>query len=69
MVQLKPGHQRTRHAAAAPLPCLKGHGPIEALLPSGLFVFQIRLPCLKGHGPIEAHAELIHDENVVPYHV
>ena len=36
-------------------PCLKGHGPIEALddCPDGLE--PALYPCLKGHGPIEAH--------------
>ncbi len=41
-------------APGGSLPCLKGHGPIEALVNARVVSTLTMLPCLKGHGPIEA---------------
>ncbi len=53
-----------------PLPCLKGHGPIEALILNLLGRVAALLPCLKGHGPIEATGRRIRGNDPrTGYHV
>ena len=67
MVQLKRRRRRLDAAPAAALPCLKGHGPIEAPISSDSSGTGTTLPCLKGHGPIEArsyHSTPVHRTNL-----
>ncbi len=74
MAPLKPILRREVEGFLIRLPCLKGHGPIEARrysatsIPNGASAS--RLPCLKGHGPIEASVKkMVVKEVELSYHV